>query len=72
MSANTQDATFHARVSQGHVDNFHRKIAAAVNEGDLRNILQTLDVAVERKMINADDRAVLLDAVSTRRRNLIG
>ena len=72
MHNDVKDPGFYARVHQGHVDNFKRKIKSAERESDLQVVVRSIDAAAERQMIDDTDCIVLRDAVNARRHALLG
>jgi hypothetical protein len=71
MNNDASDSGFYARVHQGHVENFKRKITSAERESDLQGVARSIDAAAEKKMIDDADCNVLRDAVNARRRALL-
>ena len=71
MNDDVKEPGFYARVHQGHVDNFKRKIKSAERESELQIVVRTIDAAAERKMIDDTDCIALRDAVNARRRALL-
>lgn len=61
MSADVQDPEFHARVHQGHVANFRRKIESAESRRVLEQVRETIDAAAAKEMISEEDRSKLQD-----------
>ncbi|MEQ9407561.1 MAG: hypothetical protein RIK87_07520 [Fuerstiella sp.] len=64
MNIEEQDSSFSSRVSQGHLDNFLRKVEAAESPDALRRLQQVIDFAFERQMIDEAGREKLLTAIS--------
>ena len=59
MANQTNDSGFHSRVHQGHVENFDRKLRSAGSRVELDRILQSIEFAVSRKMIDDTDKSDL-------------
>ena len=70
MDSGPNDAEFHARVHQGHVDNFHRKILAAEHPTVLDMIMQSINAAVSRQIIDSQSDETLRSAVERQRQAL--
>jgi|GEM_PF-2211799 len=66
MSTDVQNAEFYARVHQGHVANFRRKIESAENRQALEQVRGTIDAAAAKDMINEDDRRELQEEATSR------
>ncbi len=59
MSSVPDETEFQARVHQGHVDNFRRKLSSADNQGLLDKIFASIEFAVNKHMISGTDREML-------------
>ena len=70
MSTDASKTGFTARVHQGHVANFRRKIDLAENRSSLDRILSTISAAAQKQMIADVDLEELQVAAGNRRRSL--
>ncbi len=71
MSADVQDPEFHARVHQGHVDNFRRKIESAESQRTLEQVRGIIDAAAAKEMISENTRRELHDEAMLRSSKIV-
>jgi len=65
-----RDPGFSARVHQGHVDNFLRKVESAETREALQRLTETIGIAVERQFITDASRVELLAAIERQTQTL--
>ena len=60
----------HLRVRRGHIENFRRKLVSAESREQLERVISTVEVAVARNMIEANDSESLTELIQRRRQDL--
>lgn len=66
MAGKSDDAGFRARVHEGHLLNFIRKVNSADSESALLRLRQTIGSAIDLGMLIPEDRQILEDYIRQR------
>lgn len=63
MNTEESDFGFSTRVHQGHIDNFLRKVNSAESSETLQRLIEVIDFAFQRNMIDQSGHDMLKSAI---------